>query len=211
MTAKSNVGRLGVWGASGSGKSAFTKKRLKGLRRVVVFDPMDEYTPFTRAASVDAVRLAMLRNWGGFTVRYVPPAGRETDALSQLCRLLILAQSEVKETGRGDPLTLVVEEMNLAFPVAGGEQKCPGFAEVCSRGRHSKIAVIGLSQRLAEVSTRFRGNCDETVIFRQKGPRDVQAAMAATGATKEAVSGLRNLDYLHERQGTITKGRLRFK
>ena len=67
-------------------------------------------------------------------------------------------------------MTLVVEEMNLSFPVAGGVHKCTGFAEICSRGRHYGIDVIGASQRIAEVDTRFRGNCTESVVLRQEDP-----------------------------------------
>ena len=67
--------------------------------------------------------------------------------------------------------------LDVEPPVAGGAEKSPGFAEMCSRGRHYGLDMIGVSQRIAEVSTRFRGNCSETVVFRQKGPRDNKATV----------------------------------
>ncbi|WP_065334020.1 ATP-binding protein [Tritonibacter mobilis] len=211
MSAKSNAGRIGVWGASGSGKSSYVKKAIKGRSRMVVFDPLAEYGPLCNVTvhKLDDVRKEMLNNWAGFRIAYVPPAGREPLALSGLSKLLMKAQEPFKETGKGQGVTLIVEEMNLSFPVHGGAEKAPGFAEVCSRGRHYGIEVYGLSQRIAEVSTRFRGNCTETVVLRQQGPRDLKAAEDAIGAGRGVVAGLVNLEYLHERAGKITKGQIK--
>lgn len=217
MSAKSNAGRIGVWGASGSGKSSYVKKSIKGRKRLVVFDPLDEYGPHAEfpvcgktVKSLDQVRQAMRSNWASFSIAYVPPAGAEPRSLSSLCKLLMAAQQPYKKSGKGAGIVLVAEEMNLSFPVHGGEEKSPGFAEICSRGRHYGIDVYGLSQRIAEVSTRFRGNCTETVVLRQKGPRDLKAAWDEIGGSKEDIRLLENLDYIHERQGVLTRGRIKF-
>lgn len=220
MAATSNAGRLGVWGASGSGKSSKVKQLLRNRSRLIVFDPLAEYAAelpglrnveHKQASDLDKVRLAMKANWAGFKVAYVPPAGKEAAALSALSKLLMAAQQPFKDGKRGAKmLTLVVEEMNLSFPVSGGAQKCPGFADICSRGRHYGIEVIGVSQRIAEVSTRFRANNDETIILRQKGPNDIKAAAAELGTTEAHVRTLKNLDYLHEKGGEITPGKITF-
>jgi len=210
MSASSNAGRVGVWGASGSGKSSYVKKRLgKTAKRVVIFDPLDEYGAegyHTIRGNLDAVRVYMGKNWGSFRIAYVPPAGQEAGALSKLSRLLMAAQAPFKAGKSGLGVTLVVEEMNLCFPTTGGAERCKGFADICSRGRHFGIHVIGLSQRIAEVATRFRGNCTETVVFRQKGPRDVKAAAAELGVSETEVRGLVNLSYLHEQGGAVSSG-----
>lgn len=214
MSASSNAGRIGVWGASGSGKSSYVKKIIKGQGRLVVFDPLDEYAGRgglcnVKATTLEDVRAAMRQNWRGFRIAYVPPAGKEPRALSALCKLLMAAQQPFKAGDSKAGVTLVVEEMNLSFPVAGGAEKAPGFAEVCSRGRHYGITVYGLSQRIAEVSTRFRGNCTETVVLRQQGPRDVAAAADAIGTGKAPVQALVNLQYIHERNGERKPGKIR--
>jgi len=208
MSAASNAGRVGVWGASGSGKSSYVKAALDKRRRVVVFDPQAEY-PGKRLGSLESVRREMRVNWSSFRISYTPPPGKEAQALSGLCRLLLAAQRPFKETGRGAPLVLVVEEMNLSFPVAGGSAKCPGFAEICSRGRHYGIETWGVSQRIAEVETRFRGNCTETVVFRQKGHRDQAAAAQELGA-RPAYLPKENLVYVVERSGKLKSGKLKF-
>tara|TARA_R110002074_G_scaffold8131_19_gene34102 strand:- start:1260 stop:1925 length:666 start_codon:yes stop_codon:yes gene_type:complete len=212
LSARSNAGRIGIWGRSGSGKSSYAKKLLKGRRRVVVFDPLDEYSAEgikrTAGHDLDAVRVAMRGNWSRFRLAYVPPAGSEDRALSGLCRLLMAAQEPFRASGKGAQITLVVEELNMSFPSSGGVQKCPGFAEICSRGRHYGIEVIGLSQRLAEVNTRFRGNCTETVIFAQKGPRDQKAAREELGAGVALPTS--NLQYVREKGGEYETGELKF-
>ena len=212
MSASSNAGRIGVWGASGSGKSTYVKKAIKNQKRMVVFDPLDEYSALcsVKAHTLEEVRQAMRANWSGFTIAFIPRAGQEPRDLSRLCKLMMAAQQPFKVSGKGAGMVLVVEEMNLSFPVHGGADKSPGFAEVCSRGRHYGITVYGLSQRIAEVSTRFRGNCTETVVLRQQGPRDLAAATDAIGGNKAEVAKLANLEYIHERQGTRKTGKLTF-
>lgn len=184
---------------------------------MVVFDPLDEYRAEGfkslehRAGGLDAVRVAMRDNWAGFRLAYVPPAGKEAAALSGLSRLLMKAQTPFfngKATGQ---VTLVVEEMNLCFPVSGGVEKAPGFADVCSRGRHYGIEVVGVSQRIAEVATRFRGNCTQTVVFAQKGPRDVAAAASELGCDQGQIKTLQSLSYLHEVGGIVSPGQIVFK
>lgn len=210
----STAGRIGIWGASGSGKSSLAKQILKGRGRVIVFDPLDEYQAQRMARVTSGRQLlgAMAEAVRGFRLAYVPRAGAEADHLDQLCQVLIQAQAPYKESGgrNGWPLTLVVEEMNLSFPVHGGAERCPGFAEVCSRGRHFGIEVLGLSQRLAEVSTRFRGNCSESYVLRQTGPRDVGAAADVLGQDRGTVQALRNLEYIHEKAGQIERGKITF-
>jgi hypothetical protein len=67
-----------------------------------------------------------------------------------------------------------------------------------------------VSQRIAEVDTRFRGNCTETVVFRQKGARDQHAAALELGC-KIAQLPRANLTYIHERAGSIETGKITFR
>lgn len=208
----SNAGRIGVWGASGSGKSALVKGLLRSRKRVIVFDPLDEYSKegFTRVKISEAARTEMIRDWSGFRVALVPQAGYEARYLNQISKLLIAAQEPFRKDGSKLGATFAVEEMNLSFPVRGGASRAPAFADICSRGRHYGIEVFGLSQRIAEVDMRFRGNCTETYVLRQQGGRDVEAASVVTGATKQRVSGIKNLQYLHEKNGEIIEGVVKF-
>ena len=209
---KSNTGRIGVYGASGSGKSTYVKRRIKGRKRVIVFDTEGEYggAGVQTCHTVEEVRLEMVANWNGFRINYIPPSGKEARALSQLAGLILKAQEQYKGKDQAPVLTHVIEEMNLSFPGNSGAAKAPNFAHICSRGRHRFIEVIGAAQRIAEVDTRWRGNCTETVIFRQQGATDKNTAVQTTGASKDELWALDDLQYLHEKQGKITHGQISF-
>lgn len=211
-----DAGRVGIFGASGSGKTVYVKKQIANRSRMIIFDPQDEYGDVAqvRTESIDHVRELMAQKWPNFSIRFVPKAGKEPKQLSKLCRLLIAAQDPMRQRSMNKPfvgqgIILVVDELNLCFPVHSGHTKCAGFAEVCSRGRHYGIHVYGLSQRIAEVATRFRGNCSEMVILRQQGKTDLKTAADTIGADQKEVATLKNLDYLTERQGVRSKGRIR--
>lgn len=211
----SEAAHIGVWGATGSGKSSYVKAMARDMSRVVVFDPQAEYATLRRgmktATTVEGVKVAMLNNWSDFRIVYRPPPGREERALNQLSNLVLLAQRETLERGQGPRLTLIVEELNLSFPVNGADRRVTKFAELCSRGRHSNVQLIGVSQRIAEVSTRFRGNLAANVIFRQEGARDLQAATDLVGGDRAAIRLLDNLDFIHRARGTSTPGKIVYK
>lgn len=204
----SKAGRIGVWGASGSGKSTYVKQRLAGRGRVVFFDPLGEYDG-KLVDQPDQIREYAADHWKDFRVGIRPVRGKEPEFLKGVCEGLMEIQAVYQATGKGRQITLVVEEMNLSFPVNRGVSLCPAFADICSRGRHYGIEVFGLSQRIAEVDTRFRGNCTETVVFRQKGPRDQQAAAAELGCRVNDLPS-ENLHFIREMSGKSETGSLKF-
>jgi len=211
MAAQSQAGRIGIWGASGSGKSHYTKKRFKSAKRVIVFDTMREYGAEgfeTVGPELDAVRRAIVSNPRGFRIAYAPPPGPRNRSLNALSFAIRKMQEAYAEGRGGAPVTFIVDELRLAFPVNGGAEKCPEFSELCSTGRHYGITLVGTSQRIAEVSTNFRGNCSETVIFEQKGPRDVKAAALELGLMRggdELVAELakQKFHHLHAANGSV--------
>lgn len=215
MTAGRDAPRIGVFGRSGSGKSSYVKAALRAAPRVVVFDPLEEYAAlpgFRAVASADDVLRAAERSYVSFRLALTPRAGREAEDLDRLARAARIVQAPAK-AGGGRRLVVVVEEMNLSFPVAGGAERAPAFADLCSRGRHWDVELWGVSQRIAEVSTRFRGNLSRVVVFAQSGPRDLRAACDALGFVEvEQVRALAPHAYLTAEPGaapTVGRNRLR--
>lgn len=217
---KSDAPRVGVFGASGSGKSTWAQRYIKQRKRVVVFDPQGEfYNPNTRAAtgvqtvvhSLNEVNNAMIANYHGFKVAYVPPSGAEEEYLSRLSFLV----QKCQQPYFGDPpdaqyATLMVEEMSLSF-INGRDERCPGFKHLCNMGRHYWIELVGVSQRFAQVSTTFRGNLSDTIVFRQNGGPDIAAALYWVGkANKDSLARLGKLEFLHVKQGEVTPGKISF-
>lgn len=215
MSRAKNAGRIGVWGSSGSGKTTYLLDRLHGRGRVVVMDVTGDIVAegFKRCTTVDEVRKAMLADWRKFRLAYCPQPGQEARCLNQLAGMLATAQKGY-EAGQHDMmLTLAVDEMADAFPAAGGPTKAPNFATLCSQGRHKGIELFGCSQRIAEVNSRFRGNCTEAVVFTNIEPNDVARSAATLGLKPADVESLKPLQFLHRvrarevSSGHVTPGR----
>ncbi len=207
-----SVGRIGIYGASGSGKSTKAKELLKARDRVVIFDPMAEYGGRGGAVSVHTMPQLVkeLKNrWRtGFRLAFVPPAQGELAALHELSLLLKRIQSGYATGASKTEITLLVEELNLGYPNMMLPPDRNGFGELCSRGRHYGIEIIGITQRPAEVSTRWRGNTSESYWFRQADYRDLQTAGAMLGPqAKVTLKALPTHHYLHFALGVITPGK----
>jgi DNA helicase HerA-like ATPase len=189
-------GRTGVYGRSGSGKSFYVKHLLKLRRRLVIFDPLDEYTTgrhpmrgVERFTSVEKIRKRLLSDPVAFRVAYVPKAGKESARLSSLAGAVAAVQAAYLADADDRTATLLVEELNLSFPLHGGAERSPRFADLCSRGRHSGVELVGVSQAPQEVSMRFRLNCTSQVSFplgAQKHWRAMAEAMSASGGSVSA-------------------------
>lgn len=215
MTAASNAGRIGVYGAAGSGKSTWVKERIRRLDRLVIFDPLGEYGGTGRLVRSHRDVRALLRDMGhswnrGFRLALLPAAGAEVQELHRLARGLIQAQAPFKAGEDDRQITLVVEEMNLSFPVAGLPADRMGFGEICSRGRHWGIETIGVSQRPAEINTRFRGNETARVLFRLAEHVDQQWIRRSLGPeAARRVTALSPHEFLFVENGRISDGRNR--
>ncbi|MDD9912958.1 MAG: hypothetical protein OXR68_00215 [Alphaproteobacteria bacterium] len=207
--------RIFITGASGSGKSTWVKNKIKECTHLVIFDPLDEYArenkDIKRTKSLKELRGEMRKSWKkGFKLSYVPPQGNlraKAKALHDLSLFLMAAQKFYFEGKSTQEIHLVVEEMNLSFPITSLPEEYYGFGEICSRGRHYGINVYGIAQRAAEVNTRFRGNCNYQVIFRCADWADVKTRISQLGPDiKDRLNNLQTHYYLKVDQHGITEG-----
>lgn len=203
-----NVGRRGIYGASGTGKSTFAKGLVRIASNVVVFDPLDEYSRPCRLDRLEtdhavARVLTDAREAGqGVRLAWVPARARDrAQALSWLSHWCMWFQS----ARRAPALTLLVEELQLSYPVTALPADCQGFTDVCLRGRHYNIDVIGVTQRPAMIGTNFRGNESESYFFRTHGGRDLASASDTIGSEhRERLRTLADHNFLHFRQGRVS-------
>lgn len=181
--------RMAVFGKSGMGKSQFVRSMIGSADRVVAFDPGGDYADlpgFQTVSTIAALAEALDDcKFGSFKLAFAPTPMREQVQLSSVCLLVEAMQHRLGACARGLSALIVADELNNAFPVTP-DPSYPGFARACSMGRKLGISVIGVSQRPAEVGTRFRGNLDRLVAFKFSGPHDVKAVMAVTGGEGEA-------------------------
>jgi hypothetical protein len=203
--------RYAVWGASGSGKSAYAKAVLWDRRKLIVFDPNDEYTErargipgLKRCKTLNEILEGMQKNWPAFRLQYSPPASQEAQTLSALCNMLMTVRADYRQKMNGPHITLLIDELHLSFPSHGGVEKCPGFAKVCSTGRHYGLEVWGVSQRVTEVHPRFRGNVAGAVVFEMPNLSDAKAAGEIMRANHRQIMQQAPLNF-HERFATKTR------
>lgn len=198
-----------VVGRRGSGKSTKVKSMIGENSRVIVFDPQDEYREagFGSGNTAELIKTHLARSWeDGFRAAYVPPANRETMALDVLAKFILQIQEPYRAGQDERQITLVVEEMNLGYPVQALPAHFDGMARICNQGRHYGVNVIGVTQRPALVSTTFRGNISEAFIFPLSWGDDKNAVLQMLG--REHADQLTQLaDYrcLHWRNGRVSE------
>jgi|GEM_PF-4407981 len=203
-----------VSGRSGSGKSAWTKHYLDThARRVIVVDIKDEYRRvkgFQRVTSVDQVRQAFVKDFKGAKVAlFCPPAKRQA-MVNQLCAWVRDHLQRSFDRNRLE-VALVIEEMNTVFPHhAGALAHCPELADLCARGRHDGVQLIGITQRPKGVNAEFRDNANEMVVFRQKTIESRKVVADALSIPEREVTALKKLEFFREVDGDLTKGCVKF-
>lgn len=189
--------RTAIYGASGSGKSTYTRKRIATERRLVVFDVVGEYGgtgKMRTCRSIKELKEAMRAGWQrGFRLAYLPVAGQEETELHKVSQLLCGVQKpyfNAPPSTNLPKITFAVEELNTGFPVHQLPSDIRAFYEVCSRGRHYGLNVLGIAQRPAEINTRWRGNLSEVVSFQLTAPSDYTAIRDTCGGEGVQVMNL---------------------
>lgn len=219
---KKNAGQIGIFGCRGSGKTTCQKELLEERRYVIALDPMG--TEFRgpgwkRCTNKDQIILAIKEGWNhGFRLA-IPTgvgAGNCERFIGHFVPLLFDIQQPYSVGARhmvGHEITLAVDEADLFFPNKGHARTAQELVDnLTRRGRHYGIETIAASQRLAQVSTTFRGNCTEQYFFMQSDHTDIKAALASLGPQHQrALRALKPHDYLHKSGATVVPGRNRSK
>lgn len=198
--------RVGIFGASGCGKTTKARELIKGLNRVVFFEPLaddvrrlqkDGYSVIcTFPELCRQIRLKFSR---GFKLVYFPAVGNEEQQLSDISNWLMNVQSGFGFSHAAH-ITLVVDELDLSFPT-GASLKNPknGFKNLCCRGRHTGIHIVGLSQRMHLIDNVFRANCSAVYLFRHSEPADIDVGLKILGREyRQTFTGLDNFQYVYK-------------
>ena len=196
--------RIGIFGASGSGKTTKALKLVENCRRLIVFDVLDDFTgKFIRTTDLSKLKAFVIKNYvRGFRIAYIPPAGSEPRALSELSLFLRDLQRGYKFNKHNAKVTLFVDELNVAFPLGYSRQKPDnGFCFLNNQGRHYGINVSGCSQRMSLVDMPFRANLSDLFVFRVADYNDIKAATAILGTPyRDTIQNLPNYKYIYKNE-----------
>lgn len=219
-------GRIGIFGRSQSGKSTIMDRMLRPHKRVILFDALPARAKTTsdegyqKIEHIGELREAVKANYGtGFRYWFKPENDEDylILSLSDLSRFMIDFQDQMAERYGLEnipEMMLGVDEMADCYPNHTLNKKLNGFSKMCRSGRHSKIHLIGASQRPAEVSTKFRGQLDRRFLFSLTEPADLRAVedMGGRDGKKlaEDVLRLQALEYIRMENGGYMRGKLTF-
>lgn len=192
--------RVGIFGASGSGKTTKAKELTKKIKRFISFDALDNQSGRAFTSLPELQRFVMANYAKGFRVRYVPDMAKTVQELSELSGFLLKLQTAYKEKRLSTQVTLFVDELDISFPLNISRSKPDNkFYYICCRGRHYGINIIGISQRMSLVDLPFRANLSDLFIFRLADFNDLSTAAAMLGKPyKETVRALPNYKYIYK-------------
>jgi hypothetical protein len=194
-----------VLGASGSGKSAYIKKRLRTEKpqRLLIYDPEGEFGKFGRELTKISDVLSVLQQAGddgAFKLVFNPHAdpGRAVGQFELLCRMAFHAGN----------LMFVVEELaDVTQPT-----KAPvGWSMLTRRGRKRGCRIIGASQRPASIDKTFLGNCTRVRCGRLMYEEDARAVGKVLGVDHAQLLSLPALHFFERcPPGEAVAGVLKF-
>ena len=197
--------RVGIFGASGSGKTTKARELTANLNRIVFIDPLGDFTK-TRGVKVifgdvAAFKKIIVQNFSkGFKIVFVPNFGEVEQQLNDICYFLVKLQAGYLTGLHGAQITLCVDELDEGFRSGIMQRNAKnGFGYLCKRGRHFGINLIGISQRTAQVDVCFRGNLSDLYLFRHVDPIDTQKAVDMIGRDyKTRFMQLDNFHYFYK-------------
>ncbi len=202
---KTQDGRLFVIaGASRSGKTAWTRKQTAKLKRVMAWDPEDQWAalPGFKKITRRADLLKAAAAPGPQRVAYV--AGGNLQAEFDFFAGCAMYAGRYVE-----PLDVIAEELaDVTTP-----SKAPGnWGILLRRGLKRGITIWAISQRWSEADKTAVGNASDFVVFRQSSGDDVAYLARKTGIEADQLRGLVPLEFvkLDALTGKTERGKLKF-
>lgn len=192
-----------VLGKKGYGKSSLVKSVIKDLKRLIVFDYLQEYEGEDFITNPkDLIKILQKKKKGNFKLIYRPSHQIEIDDhfdfFSRIC-------FEIEN------YTLVLEEVDL---VSAAGRMPEGLKKIINYGRHRGINVYALSRRAHMVPRDISANSDSIISFNQQEPRDVKYLTDYMGSEGEKVKNLARSDqgseFLEWENGVIKIGKINF-
>lgn len=208
---KNNTQVIAVMGARGSGKSAWIKKQVRAgsPRRLLVWDPQDEFTAFGRPVTdpADLARSVRGAGEGDFRLVFQPGKLMSTYAgkFDLWCEIAYLA---------GDCCVIVDELGDVTEPSRAPD----GWSVLSRKGRHRNVMMFGAAQRPANIDKDFIGNCTLVHCSRLAYETDIKVMANALGVTVQEVRDLKadpdttDFDFIERNMqtGAVRRAKLTF-
>ncbi|HET8882608.1 MAG TPA: hypothetical protein VFM56_10580 [Solimonas sp.] len=186
-----------VVGSSGSGKSAWLKRQIKTARRLIVWDPDDEYggAGFHRVTTIAQLAEA-LRGASAGRFAFVPASPAQFDAWS-LCAF-----------AWGNCVAVAEETADVTTP----GKAPPGWGTLVRRGRKRGITLYAVTQRPSESDKTVIGNATCLHVCMLARAADRQYMARELDVQQSEIDRIAPLEWIEKRRGVpgISRGKLKF-
>jgi len=195
---------VGVFGARGTGKNAWSVPLLRVEKRLLVWDHKHDPTMeglgdgFTDlGAFIRALGAADRGGRGRFQLRYMPDLGGDVQAQFELfCRVAFMVGN----------LCMAVDELPEVTKASGGGpswRRCVNVGRLYKGqdGRQRTLTIYGLGQRPGEVDKAFMNNLDVIHTGRIANGSDARVLADYLAVDYRALMALPDLHWIERRQG----------
>lgn len=207
-----NGRRIGLFGASGCGKTTKSRELIQSASRLIVFDSIlgewrDNCKKWLAGGVVVydllSLKKEILKRWyKGFKVVFVPTFAKEKKQLDEVARYILAIQSGFGLTHHAK-LTFLIDEAQECIPSGTAQTWANHGALMLARmGRKKGVNLLCLSQRLHTIDINIRANLDYTYFFRLEELSDINEATQIIH-DKAGLLAMKNFDYYYKAGGQI--------
>ena len=197
----------GVFGGSGTGKTAYVIKQIKADKpdRLFIWDTLGEFAKKGMGtACFTMLDVAVWTAGRRYAIAYQPKGDEKAmrKQFDMFCKIAFAA-------GQHGPVTFVAEELT---DVTNASHALEGWRRVSVMGRHRGFTVYGMSQSPAWVDKRFTGNCTKVRTGRLVEVPHAKRMSETLGVPYRKIMELPDLHYIEKdmRTGAVERGVLTF-
>lgn len=207
-----NGRRIGLFGASGCGKTTKSRELIQSASRLIVFDSIlgewrDNCKKWLSGGVIVydllSLKKEVLKRWyKGFKVVFVPTFAKEKKQLDEVARYILAIQSGYGITHNAK-LTFFIDEAQECIPSGTGQTWANHGAIMLARmGRKKGVNMVVASQRVKTIDINIRANLDYTYFFRLEELSDINEATQIIH-DKAGLLSMKNFDYYYKAGGQI--------
>jgi hypothetical protein len=193
-----------IGGKSRSGKTSWTARQIRSVRRILAWDPDDQYSqlPGFRRVTRPAQLKAIADNPNPGRYAFVP-SGDLKESFDFFCECAF-------HWGRfaGGGAVIAEELADVSSP-----GKAPnGWGKLCRRGLKRSLDIYAISQRWAEADKTAFGNASEYIIFMLASQDDVAYLAKKSRIPIQDIETLERFEFIRLDTDTreIRRDKLRF-
>ena len=173
-----------IFGKRGSGKTTLMKKLIEDQTRLIIYDPMWEYSDATLKIfqnQMDLIKFLKKRGDTLFRIVYQPQ--QPTQEFNFVCQLVYCLYDVI----------FACEEIDLG---TSHNYTPPPLERIICQGRHKGISLYATTRRPPEVPKLLTSQANKLYVFKMHEPKDLAYFKEIMGDQAEKIKELKPYQYL---------------